>query len=344
MGRYGLPPEWVKHRGTITTYPQAYETFFDRLEGAKDTFAKMVKYISLDEKVFINVDSGKEKEDLERRLKEVDANRQNIQIFINPTNDAWCRDYCPIFVEDNSEIVALKFRFNSWGGKYPYEKDQRAGEEIGKLLGYKVIPVNMVLEGGSIDVNGEGCLITTESCLLNPNRNPDMDKNQIEEKLKYYFGVDKVLWLKEGIVGDDTDGHIDDITRFVSKDTIITAVERDKGDENYQPLMENFERLKQFTDTKGKPFKIITVPMPDPIYYHYPDTDKPYRLPASYVNFYITNNHVLVPTFNCDKDRIALQIIQSVFPDRKVVGIHAYDILVGLGGFHCLTMQIPQSP
>ncbi|MFN3788320.1 MAG: agmatine/peptidylarginine deiminase, partial [Sulfurihydrogenibium azorense] len=186
-----------------------------------------------------------------------------------------------------------------------------------------------------IDVNGEGLLLTTESCLLNSNRNPHMSKQEIEENLKKYFGVSKILWLKEGIVGDDTDGHIDDITRFVDKDTVITVIEDNKNDDNYDILQENYHILKTFTDIHGKPLNIITLPMPDPVYY------KGDRLPASYANFYISNYAVIVPTFRCDKDRLALEILQSVFKDRKVVGIDATDIVVGLGTFHCLTQQIP---
>lgn len=342
MKRIRLPAEWEKHHGTITTYPQAYETFFDRLEQAQETFVKMVKIISLSEKVFINVNDQETEEELEKKLKKVDANKKNIKIFINKTDDAWCRDYCPIFVKENGDTVALKFRFNAWGGKYPYENDEKAGKKIADILGYRRVEIDMVLEGGSIDTNGRGCLITTESCLLNKNRNPEISKGKIEENLKNFLGVQKILWLKEGIVGDDTDGHIDDITRFVSGDTVLTAIEKDKDDPNYNILMENFERLKTFTDQNGNPFKVITLPMPEPVYYKYPDKKQPDRLPASYANFYITNTHVIVPTFNSKYDEPAVEIIQKLFPERKVIGLYGYDILVGLGGFHCLTMQVPQ--
>lgn len=336
-----LPAEWEKHYGTITTYPQAYETFFDRLEGAKDTFALMVKYISEGEKVFINVNDEKTKKELEDKLKKVDAVKKNIKIFINPTNDAWSRDYSPIFIKENSKTIGIKFKFNAWGEKYPYELDEEAGRKIGKLIGIPIREVNMVLEGGSIDSNGKGCLITTESCLLNKNRNPQLSKVEIEEMLKENLGVKKIFWLKKGIVGDDTDGHVDDITRFVAEDTILTVIEKNKNDPNYLPLLENFERLKSFTDLSGKPFKIITLPMPEPVCYCYPGDREPQRLPASYANFYISNKYVIVPIFGSKNDEIALDIIQKVFPDRKVIGLNAYDIVVGLGAFHCLTMQVP---
>ena len=339
---YSMPAEWKKHRGTWTTYPQAYETFFDRLEEAREEFVQMVKYVSLGETVHINVDNEEVKKDLIKRLEKYDV-KGDVQIHIIPTNDAWCRDYGAIFVKNKEEkLLALDFRFNAWGRKYPYDLDDKVARKMAEILGVDVLSVDMVLEGGSIDVNGNGCLLTTESCLLNPNRNPDMSKEEIEEALKNYLGVEKILWLKEGIVGDDTDGHIDDITRFVSENTIVTVIEEDKKDPNYEPLMENFERLKSFTDINENPFEIITLPMPDPVYYKYPDSKEEERLPASYANFYISNTAVIVPIFNCDKDQIALETLQKLFPDRAVIGIYAYDILVGLGAFHCLTQQIPE--
>ncbi len=337
-----MPPEWEKHKATWTTYPQAYETFFDRLEEAKNTFVQMVKYISIGETVHINVNNEDEKKDLINRLERFDI-KGDIKIHIIPTNDAWCRDYGAIFVKNKKDkLLALDFRFNAWGRKYPYELDDKVAKKMAEILGVECLSVNMVLEGGSIDVNGKGCLLTTESCLLNKNRNPDMSKEEIEENLKKYLGVEKILWLKDGIVGDDTDGHVDDITRFVSENTVITVLEDNPKDPNYDPLMENLERLKSFTDKNGNPFNIITIPMPDPVYYRYPDSETLYRLPASYANFYISNKTVVVPVYNCDKDKIALETLKKCFPDREVVGIYAYDIVVGLGAFHCLTQQVPE--
>ena len=337
-----MPPEWEKHKATWTTYPQAYETFFDRLEEAKNTFVQMVKYISIGETVHINVNNEDEKKDLINRLERFDI-KGDIKIHIIPTNDAWCRDYGAIFVKNKKDkLLALDFRFNAWGRKYPYELDDKVAKKMAEILGVECLSVNMVLEGGSIDVNGKGCLLTTESCLLNKNRNPDMSKEEIEENLKKYLGVEKILWLKDGIVGDDTDGHVDDITRFVSENTVITVLEDNPKDPNYDPLMENLERLKSFTDKNGNPFNIITIPMPDPVYYRYPDSGTLYRLPASYANFYISNKTVVVPIYNCDKDKIALETLKKCFPDREVVGIYAYDIVVGLGAFHCLTQQVPE--
>ena len=336
---YWLPPEWYRHRGTITTYPQSKEDFFSDLGEVQEQFLEFVKYISYSEKLFINVNNIDNKNELEKKLKKKDI--QNVEIFINPTNDVWCRDNCPIFVKDkNGKTVALKFRFNAWGGKYNYELDEEAGNKITQFLNIPKINIDMVLEGGSIDVNGNGSLLTTESCLLNKNRNPNLTKKEIEDKLKFYFGVKNILWLENGIVGDDTDGHIDDITRFVSSDTILTAIETDKNDDNYEILKESYHRLKHFKDINSKNFNVITVPMPEPIYYQYPDETEKRRLPASYINFYITNKFVLVPIFNCDRDREAINIIQSVFKDRKVVGLKADKIIIGLGAFHCLTQQV----
>ncbi|WP_457623688.1 agmatine deiminase family protein [Persephonella sp.] len=334
-----MPPEWKKHQGTVTAYPEAYETFFDRIDNARETVVKMVKLISEGETVHILVSNENSERDLRERLKRYDT--LNVNIIRLKTDDVWCRDFCPIFVKRNGDTVGVKFKFNSWGGKYPFENDEKAGNLLPELLGIEKINVDMILEGGSIEVNGDGVLLTTESCLLNKNRNPAMSKGEIEDTIKKYLGISKIYYLGEGIIGDDTDGHIDDITRFVSDDTILTAIEEDKSDPNYYPLKENFERLKYFKNINGKPFNIVTVPMPEPQYYKYPHMDRPYRLPASYLNFYISNKYVIVPTFNCKNDEIALDILRKLFPDRKVVGLYAYDVVIGLGAFHCLTQQIP---
>ncbi|MBX0312755.1 MAG: agmatine deiminase family protein [Sulfurihydrogenibium sp.] len=337
MRKLYMPPEWSKHKGTWLSYPHNPDTFFEKIDNVRDKYTDMVKLLSECEEVHINVNDEEMENDVLSRLKDKKANLNNVFIHRFPTNDAWCRDHGAIFVVDRDEnkLVALDFKFNAWGGKYPYELDNEIPKKMAEYLNVERIEIDMVLEGGSIDVNGNGLLLTTESCLLNPNRNPNMSKEEIEENLKYYFGVEKILWLKEGIVGDDTDGHIDDITRFINENTVITVVEENPNDENYPILKENYEMLKTFTDMKGNKLNIITLPMPDPVYY------KGDRLPASYANFYISNKYVIVPIFNCDKDKIALEILQSVFTDRVVVGIDASDIVVGLGTFHCLTQQIP---
>ncbi len=339
-----MPAEWEKHYGTWVTYPHNEETFFEKLEGAKNTFAKFVKLISESEVVHINVNNENEENELNQKLKNLNVNFENIKIHQIPTNDSWCRDYSGIFLKNKNtgQKIIADFKFNSWGGKYPYEFDDKLPVYQEKILNLERIEIDIVLEGGSIEINGNGLLITTESCLLNPNRNPNLSKEEIEKILKNVFGVEKVLWLKDGIVGDDTDGHIDDITRFVNENTVVTAIERNKDDENYEILKENYKILKTFTDLKGNPLNIITIPMPPPIYYKFPWDKEPSRLPASYANFYITNKYVIVPTFNAPQDKEALKILQNVFKDRKVVGLDATDIILGLGAYHCLTQQIPE--
>ncbi len=329
-----LLPEWYPHHSTWTTFPQNPETFFEYLEDAQDIFANMVSLISEGEKVYINVDDEFQKKKLLKKLEKYNPNSNNIIINIIKTNDAWHRDYGAFIVSKNNRAYGLKFKFNSWGGKYPYELDDKVGEKMCQILGVSYEKVNVVLEGGSIDTNGE-TILTTESCLLNENRNPNLSKEDIENLLKHYFGVKSIIWLKDGIVGDDTDGHIDDITRFVNENTIITAVEINKEDENYIPLQENLEILKETN------FNIITIPMPEPQYFDYPDF-KNYRLPASYANFYITNKYVIVPVFDSPQDKEAIEILQSIFVDRKVIGLYAYPIIIGLGAFHCLTMNVPK--
>ncbi len=338
---YKILPEWYPHHSTWTTYPQNPETFFDKLDEAKDVFVKMVKLISEGEKVYINVDDEIQKRDLIARLEKFNVSPKNIQINIIPTNDAWHRDYGAIVVKDqNQKPVGLNFRFNSWGGKYPYELDDKVASKMCETLGIPEKRVDMVLEGGAIDTNGE-VLITTESCLLNPNRNPHLTKDQIEGYLKNLFGVKKIIWLKEGIVGDDTDGHVDDITRFVNENTIITAVENNSNDKNFEPLQKNLEILKKENEKLNNRFTIETLPMPEPQYYDFP-FEKNYRLPASYANFYITNKYMIIPTFNCPQDKEAIDKLQRIFLDKEVVGLYAYPIIVGLGAFHCLTMQVPR--
>lgn len=330
MRKLLMPAEWEKHYGTWLSYPHNPDTFFEKIESVRDSYTEMIKWIAKGEKVHINVNNQEEENDLKSRLREKEV-YENIIIHHVPTNDAWCRDHGAIFVRDleTGKIVATDWKFNAWGGKYPYELDDKVPEFMAKYLDVERIEIDMVLEGGSIDTNGKGLFLTTESCLLNPNRNPHLSKEEIEKYLKTYLGAEKIIWLKDGIVGDDTDGHVDDITRFVDEQTVVTVIEDDKNDVNYEPLMENYEILK------ATGLNIVTLPMPDPVYY------KEDRLPASYANFYICNCAVIVPTFRCEKDKIALEILQNLFKDRKVIGIDAYDVVVGLGTFHCLTQQIP---
>lgn len=334
---YYMPPEWFPHYGTWLSYPHNPLTFFEKIDSVRDAYADIIYYISQDEYVHINVNDKEMELDLIKRLKNKNVNLEKISIHHFPTNDAWCRDHGAIFVlnRTSKKIAATCWKFNSWGGKYPYDFDEKIPELMADYLEVEKFKTDIVLEGGSIDTNGEGIILTTEQCLLNPNRNPQLNKKEIEDYLKLYLGVEKILWLTEGITGDDTDGHIDDIARFVSPDTIVTVLEEDSQDENYKILQENLKLLKTFTDLKDKPFNIITLPMPEPQFY------KKDRLPASYANFYITNNSVLVPTFRCKNDDVAIETLKKVFKNRQVIGIDCSEIIIGLGSIHCLTQQIP---
>jgi agmatine deiminase len=262
-----------------------------------------------------------------------------VDFFLHPTNDAWCRDHGPAFlVNANADQpkALVKWNYNAWGNKYPpYDLDNHVPFLIGEALNVPVFNAGVVMEGGSVEFNGKGTLLTTTACLLNPNRNPELSQTQIEEKLREYYGVEHILWLGEGIVGDDTDGHIDDITRFVNPDTVVTVVEENANDENYEILQDNLKELKKMRLENGKQLNIIELPMPAPVIY------EDQRLPASYANFYIGNAAVVVPTFRDKNDERALNLLQECFPDRKVIGLDSTDIIWGLGSFHCLSQQEP---
>ena len=255
-----------------------------------------------------------------------------------PTNDAWCRDHGPAFVINPGAPqpkAIVNWKYNGWGGKYPAELDTTIPARIGEKLGLPVFHPGIVMEGGSVDFNGKGTLITTTSCLLHPNRNPGLSQKTIEKYLMDYYGVEQVLWLGEGIEGDDTDGHVDDLTRFVNEDTVITMVEHNRTDTNYKPLKDNIKLLNSFRLINGKQLNVIELPMPEPLYY------QDQRLPVSYANFYIANAGVMVPVFNCKQDQPALDILSSCFKDRPVIGIDSVEIIWGLGSWHCLSQQEP---
>jgi len=273
---------------------------------------------------------------VQHALHDEGAHTERIWLHIFPTNDAWCRDHGPCFVfeRSNGHKCIVNWGFNSWGSKYPYALDNQIPAKVAEALQVSLLEPNVVMEGGSIDVNGDGCMLTTASCLLAPTRNPDLSKDEITVALQRYYGVGQIVWLGEGIVGDDTDGHIDDMTRFVSRNHVVTAIEENPADENHLPLQENLEKLRAVRLQDGSPLKITTLPMPDPLY------DDGLRLPASYANFYIANAGVVVPVFGCPQDEAALEILRNCF-DRPVIGLPARDIVYGLGTFHCLSQQEP---
>jgi agmatine deiminase len=335
-----MPAEWAPHRGTWLSWPHKEASWPGKFEPVPEIFAEMVRWLAPGEEVHINVRDIA----MEREVRTLLAGRTvplgNVTFHHHPTNDAWCRDHGPIFVHrpDGAEVI-LDWGYNAWGDKYPpYDLDDTVPTRIGEELGIPVISPGMILEGGSIEVNGRGTLLTTEACLLNPNRNPSLSREQIEERLRRYLGVRHILWLGDGIEGDDTDGHIDDLTRFVGPRTVVTVIEENRADSNYQPLQENLARLRAMTDQDGAPLEVVTLPMPRPLY----QDDQ--RLPASYANFYIGNEVVLLPAYDPPRDAEASETLQRLFPDRKVVAIDCTDLVWGLGAFHCVTQQWPTSP
>jgi len=336
---YRMPAEWEPHQATWLSWPHNEKSWPGKIEKVWPQYAEMVAALSRSEIVHINVNDSEMRKQAQKYLREAVAD--GVIVFHEfPTNDAWCRDHGAIITKNalaTAPLAAVNWEYNAWGKKYPhFNLDQTIPKQMATELQIPLHEGGMILEGGSIDVNGEGLLLTTESCLLNPNRNPHLTREQIENRLEQMLGVETVYWLGEGIVGDDTDGHIDDITRFVASNKIVTAVESDEADENFIPLRENLERLKSFVNPAGHPFEIIELPMPPAVIHN------GQRLPASYANFYIANKVVLVPTFNHQRDEQAKEILQDCFPTREVIGIDCTDIVWGLGAFHCLTQQVPQ--
>jgi agmatine deiminase len=346
---YRLPAEWEPHDATWLSWPHKEASWPGKIETIFPVYAQMVAALSRSETVHINVNDADMEAAAARQLRQAGVAGEiggTIRFHQFATNDAWCRDHGAIILKHRdpqtaaekgiSSRLATDWDYNAWGDKYPpYDLDNLIPSKMADLLGIPCKKGGMVLEGGSIDSNGAGLLLTTENCLLNPNRNPSLTKVQIEARLIEFFGVEKVLWLGEGIVGDDTDGHIDDITRFVDARTVVTAIEEDPADENYSILQDNLTRLESMTDLEGRPLEIVTIPMPPPVVFN----DQ--RLPASYANFYIANTVVLLPTYNHLNDERARAALARLFPSREIVGLDCTDIIWGLGAFHCLTQQVP---
>jgi agmatine deiminase len=335
---FRMPPEWAPHQGTWLSWPHNADTWPDCLAAAEAALGAAVEALANAETVHINVDDGVARDVvLQRFAGRVPAGA--VRCHLIPTDDAWCRDHGPIFALDAAaRLVALRFRFNAWGGKYPCQRDAAAAAQMAAALGVADVAVDMVLEGGSIEVNGAGVLLTTEQCLLNANRNPQMGRAEIEAQLRRCFGVHQIVWLGEGIVGDDTDGHIDDLTRFVAEDRVVTAVEADPRDANYAALQDNLVRLGSVRLADGRALSIVELPMP--VAQYRADGG---RLPASYANFYVGNSVVLVPSFDCAEDATAIATLQRCYPTRRIVPIDCRALVVGLGTLHCLTQQIPRA-
>ncbi|TRX60836.1 agmatine deiminase family protein [Fulvivirga sp. M361] len=336
---YYFPAEWHTHEATWLSFPHNKESWPGKMDNIYTSFATFVRYLSLGEKVRINVNDEQMKDFALEHFIRAGANMDNVEFYLFATNDAWCRDHGPAFLINpraKERKVVVNWEYNAWGNKYPpYDLDNAISVQIADHLNVPVFSPGIVMEGGAVEFNGNGTLITTRACLLNVNRNPHLSFEQIEQYLKDYYGVTHLIWLEDGIVGDDTDGHVDDLTRFVDENTIVTLVEKRKQDANYTPLKNNLKLLQQATLENGKRPTIVELPCPSPVLY------KGQRLPASYANFYIANEHVIMPTFRDTADDAALSILQECFDDREVVGIDSLDIIWGLGSFHCLSMQEP---
>jgi agmatine deiminase len=335
-----MPAEWAPHRGTWLSWPHKEASWPGKFGPVPAIFARMVRHLADHEEVHINVAGPGMEQQVRRLLADEGAGAGNVCFHHNPTNDAWCRDHGPIFVqrdgEHGREEAVVDWKFNAWGDKYPpYDLDDVIPTRVAREYGLPVFHPGIVLEGGSIEVNGRGTLLTTEACLLNPNRNPTLDRDAIEAYLRAYLGVRHILWLGDGIAGDDTDGHVDDLTRFVDERTVVTVVEDDPADENYEPLQQNLERLRGMRDQDGRPLRVVTLPMPRALFH------EEQRLPASYANFYIANGLVLLPTYDPDRDEEARHTLQELFPTREVIGIDCTDLVWGLGAFHCASQQWP---
>ena len=335
---YTMPAEWAPHHATWISWPHNRETWPGKFEAVEPAMTRIVAALAASENVFVNVLSAQHGEHVAELLDAAAIDARRIRLFEFPTNDAWCRDHGAIFVtRDGPEpLAAVDCDYNAWGGKYPpWDLDTRVAARMAQALDVPRYEGGLVLEGGSIDVNGAGALLTTEQCLLNPNRNSHLDRAQIEERLRALFGVEQVIWLGDGIVGDDTDGHVDDLARFVARDTVVTVVEPNASDDNHVALTENVERLHRTRLADGTPLRVVELPMPAPVFH---DGE---RLPASYANFYIANTTVLLPVFGDPNDEVAIGYLGECFPTRTIVPIDCRDLVWGLGAIHCLTQQLP---
>jgi agmatine deiminase len=334
-----MPAEWETQEAVWLSWPHNRKTWPGHFRPIPPKFAEIVAAISVREKVRINIARSLQPR-ARALINRAKAVLENVEFYNHPTNDAWCRDHGPIFVKNDrtGEIAVTDWMHNAWGGKYPpYNLDNTIPPKIARALKLRRFEIRRVLEGGSLDVNGAGDLLTTESCLLNKNRNPSLSKSEIEQMLRENLGVKRIHWLGDGIVGDDTDGHVDDITRFFAADGIVTVVEKNRRDRNHRPLEENIERLRAMRTASGKKFRIIELPMPKPIFCD------GQQLPASYANFLILNGAVLMPAFRQPKlDAEAAEVLGTCFPRREIVPIDCVDLVWGLGTLHCISQQQPK--
>ena len=336
---YYFPAEFAPQKAMWLSWPHKEESWPGKIQTIYAPYAQFVKEVALGQEVHINVADAAMQAFATQQLELVGVRMDRIFFHFFPTNDAWCRDHGPAFLINPAAAipkVLVKWNYNAWGEKYPpHDLDNQIPIHIAQGLGIPYFTPGIVMEGGSVEFNGKGTLLTSTACLLNPNRNPQLNQAEIEKYLCDYYGVQHILWVGDGILGDDTDGHIDDITRFVNADTVVTVVEENKADGNYEILQENLQLLQQMRVEDGKQLNVVELPMPSPVIW------EEQRLPASYANFYIANEVVVVPTFRDKNDQKALDILSGCFPTRRVVGINSTDIIWGLGSFHCLSQQEP---
>jgi len=337
---FRMPAEWEPHAATWLTWPHNLDSWPDGFETVPGTWCELVGALCPHEPVHILVNDAAAEAEASTLLRGAGVALTAVTFHRIPSDDAWMRDHGPTFLtrrtSTGGELGAVDWIYNAWGGKYPpFDRDAVIAGQVAAYTGARRFEPGIVLEGGSIEVNGRGTLLTTEACLLNPNRNPHLNRSRIESMLRDYLGVRHILWLGDGIAGDDTDGHIDDLTRFTDASTVVTVVEDDPADENYEILQDNLRRLAAMVDQDGQPLRVESLPMPSAIF------RDGRRLPASYANFYVANHLVVAPVFGDRNDEVALSVLARVFPGRRVIGIRARDLVWGLGAFHCVTQQQP---
>lgn len=331
---YRFPAEWELHAATWVSWPHRQKTWPGKFEPIPGLWADMIRLIARFEPVHVLAGGAAVRAEAE----ELVGGAANVTLHDIVTNDAWTRDHGPTFLLGPADAppALVDWEFNAWGRKYPaFDDDNRVPRQVAQFRGCRRFEPGIVLEGGSLETDGQGTILTSEQCLLNPNRNPGLSRADIERILADYVAAKKILWLGRGIVGDDTDGHVDQLARFVAPGRVVAALESNAADENYASLQDNFARLSRMTDAQGRPLEVIALPMPGPVYY------KQTRLPACYANFYLANGLVLVPQFHDPADAVALDLLGKLFPDREAVGLPAVDLVLGRGAFHCATQQEP---
>lgn len=337
-----MPPEWAAHAAVWTAWPDDNEEWLGHLEAVREEFAALVRTLARFERVELVVRSAETEADARKRLEGV----TNLRVHRQPHNDVWFRDCAPIFVTKPGEVAAVDWRFNGWGGKFNAELDDQIPAFVAGITGSRRFQSDVVMEGGALEVNGAGVLLTTKQCLLEQHRNPGMSMSDLERVLRDYLGVEKVLWLGDGLENDHTDGHVDTITRFVAERTIVTCVCEDESDPNHAALERNLKLLRGFTDLQGRPFEIVTLPLPKRRLEHTGEVAARQgllgeRLPPTYANFYIGNGCVIVPVYGDEHDERALETLRPLFPDREVIALPSRALINGGGSFHCVTQQQP---